>query len=237
MDRQRFLDAVERVQNSPQGGKGIGTLSEKTVHAALKAYFEPYEGSHEQKIGGYVADIVGEDGIIEIQTRDLRRLRAKLTWFLSASRVTVVYPAVRYKWIVKKDADGSIKKRKSPKKGSPLAVLEELYAIKDLIKNENFSLCVCYLDIEEHVSVCGKRVNKERVPVDIIDEIHIKGSDDWVKLIPPGLGDTFTSADFARCGGVPRKTAGTALNVLNGAGAVQRVGKDRGAFVYKAGTL
>ncbi len=65
------------------------------MHAAVKRYLEPHSGSHEVKIGPYIADIVGEDGIIEIQTGNFDRLRAKLSVFLTVARVTVAYPIPR----------------------------------------------------------------------------------------------------------------------------------------------
>ena len=64
------------------------------MHAALKSYYEPDFESREVKVGGFVADIVGENGIIEIQTRGFDRLGRKLDAFLEAVRVTVVYPVL-----------------------------------------------------------------------------------------------------------------------------------------------
>ena len=78
MDALRFAKACEEAEQASPSDKGIGTLSEKTLHAVLKRYYEPYGDNHEVKIGGYVADIVGEHGIIEIQTRNFDRLRKKL---------------------------------------------------------------------------------------------------------------------------------------------------------------
>ena len=92
MDKQRFINALNEVQSGEQMQNGIGTLHEKTMHAVLKKYFEPYSDNHETKIGEYVADIVGEHGIIEIQTRAFERLNKKLAAFLEYARTTVVYP-------------------------------------------------------------------------------------------------------------------------------------------------
>ena len=68
----------------------------------MKNYFEPYDENQEIRIGGYVADIVGENGVIEIQTRQFNKLLKKLEAFLDYCDVTVVYPipVVKYvRWI------------------------------------------------------------------------------------------------------------------------------------------
>lgn len=41
MDQARFLAAREAALRRTRGGQGIGTLAEKALHAALKAYYEP----------------------------------------------------------------------------------------------------------------------------------------------------------------------------------------------------
>lgn len=94
IDTERFLQARKEALGRVGGAGGIGTLSEKALHAALKSYYEPDFESREVKVGGFVADIVGENGIIEIQTRGFDRLSRKLDVFLEAARVTVVYPVV-----------------------------------------------------------------------------------------------------------------------------------------------
>ena len=81
MDCNRFQQACRQARESLRGQNGIGTLGEKTLHAALKAYYEPDAESHEIKIGRYIADIVGENGIIEIQTQSFDKLRKKLEAF------------------------------------------------------------------------------------------------------------------------------------------------------------
>ena len=45
---------------------GIGTLSEKTVHAILKNYYEPDEEKQEIPIENSVADIFSDGGIMEL---------------------------------------------------------------------------------------------------------------------------------------------------------------------------
>ena len=87
IDKSRFSYALgiynsENNGNTPSHGKIIGTLGEKSLHAVLKRYYEPDRSCHEIPVGNYVADIVNQDGIFEIQTRGLSNLRPKLNELL-----------------------------------------------------------------------------------------------------------------------------------------------------------
>ena len=81
MDKIRFKQSFEKEFSADRIKNSIGTLSEKTLHAVLKQYFDGDESHHEIKVGSYVADIVNEKGIIEIQTRNFNKLRNKLERF------------------------------------------------------------------------------------------------------------------------------------------------------------
>ena len=91
----QFEQAKERVIGIARERQGIGTLSEKTVHAVLKRYYAPDEDMHEIPIENYVADIYTGTEIIEIQTRQFNRMREKLDAFLRLYPVTIVYPIPR----------------------------------------------------------------------------------------------------------------------------------------------
>ena len=88
----RFTAAKERIIGKNRERNGIGTLSEKTVHAVLKNYYAPDETQHEIPVEGCVADIFNGKEIIEIQTRSFDRMRPKLERFLPLYPVTIVYP-------------------------------------------------------------------------------------------------------------------------------------------------
>lgn len=248
MDKERFYDAINKAVNEERPRTGIGTYGEKTVHAVLKNYFEPYSDGHEQKIGGFVADIVGEDGIIEIQTAGFERLRKKLEAFLSVSRVTVVYPIPRNKWIITIDPETGEKgkKRKSPSKGSPCDIFPELYKIKPFLAHENFRLCIVMLDVEEYrvpPEETGLRrgrrrgyVRYDRIPTELVEEIHIREKNDWGYFIPRGLSEEFTSAEFGSLSGVGAQYGSFMLNILTAAGAVERIGKRGRSYLYRSKT-
>ena len=70
--------------------QGIGTLSEKTVHAVMKNYYAPDTDMHEIPIENFVADIFTGQEIIEIQTRAFNKMRLKLDAFLP------LYPFIQF---------------------------------------------------------------------------------------------------------------------------------------------
>jgi hypothetical protein len=245
MDKDRFNRAVAAVTSVRDGqyfAGGIGTLGEKTLHSVLKHYFEPDTGRHEVKLGGLVADILSEDGVIEIQTRQFVKLRSKLERFLERGKVTVVYPVARTKWLIWLDeATGeATKKRKSPKIGTPFEVFYELWWIRSRLLHPNLTLCVVLLDLEEYRFLNGWSDSRkkgstryDRIPVDIADELWIRAPEDYGKLVPASLGQTFTSKDFKKASGLSLSSAQTALNVLHLVGAVARTGKSGNSYVYE----
>lgn len=245
MDRERYYNALRKVLDGEHIRAGIGTYGEKTVHSVLKNYFEPYADSHEQKVGGFVADIVGEDGIIEIQTAGFEKLRKKLDCFLKVSRVTVVHPIPKTKWLIPIDPETGEtgRKRKSPKTGTPYDIFPELYKIKPFLKDENLSICVVMLDVEEYrrppeetgLKRGRKRgfVRYDRIPVALQEEIHLDSLSDWLYFIPHGLPDEYTSKEFAQKAKLHVGYAQLTLNILNEVGAVERVGKDGRSYLYR----
>ena len=67
----------------PESGQESEPWEKKTLHAVLKQYFEPRKENQEVPVGPYVADICNEQGIFEIQTRDLTGFGKNLLSFWS----------------------------------------------------------------------------------------------------------------------------------------------------------
>ncbi len=241
MDKQLFLRVCDEVIGQRQGLNGIGTLGEKTVHSVLKSYYSPDNSNHEIKVGGFVADIYSGSEIVEIQTRDFNKLRRKLTAFLAFAPVTIVYPIPHIKllrWVNPQTGEIS-PPRKSPKKGSPYVIFNELYKIKDFLSNPNLCLKIVLINLEEYRFLDGWSHDKkkgssrcDRIPTELVHEIRINNLEEYQVLIPESLGLEFTSKDFKKASGLPLHHAQTALNVLNFIEAVDRVGKRGNSFVY-----
>lgn len=241
MDKLKFQQAIDKIVDVQHERNGIGTLGEKTLHAVLKHYYEPYEDNHETKIGNYVADIVGENGIIEIQTRNFDKLLKKLTAFLEVANVTVVYPIAQTKWLYWVDTNtGEVtKKRKSPKCGKPYELFYELYWIKDILGHENLRFIVVLLELEEYRSLNGWSKDKkkgstrvDRIPIDVLEEIELRSNEDFHALLPTTLPKEFTAKELQKAtGGSPRKMHNT-IQVLKQIGIVKQVGKQGRSFLY-----
>lgn len=238
MDKQRFESALHYVQNSAHIQNGIGTLHEKTMHAVLKKYFEPYSDNHETKIGDYVADIVGEHGIIEIQTRAFERLNKKLAVFLEYARTTVVYPVSVCNTICRIDENGEIMRRKSPVTGSMLTLFDELYKICAHLKSERLRICVMLVKTDEYRKVCSRKQSRkgfmrlERVPTELVDEIYIDCPSGFAAFFPDNLKSPYTCAEYAAETGINQDTARLMLYTFTKADIINRVGKRGNAYLY-----
>ena len=72
INADKFNKAVEAAVAREKGLHGsVGTQNEKLIHAALKNYYAEFSDEQEIKIGDFYADAVCENGIFEIQTRQL----------------------------------------------------------------------------------------------------------------------------------------------------------------------
>ena len=237
-----LLKMKNNVINKEQQRLGIGTLSEKTLHAFLKNYYEPDIDKQEIPIDRYVADIFTGQEIIEIQTAQFNRMRDKLNCFLPLYPVTIVYPIAREKWVYWIDPEtGAVSEgRKSPKKGNEYAAFAELYRIKHYLKESNLKLKIVLIDLEEYKLLNGwgnqKKNNAskyDRIPREIYREVDIERREDYMQFIPYDLTETFTSKSFGKSAHIPQKLATVVLNILDHVEVVERIGKEGNAYVYR----
>lgn len=241
MNKEQFESAKNKIIGIKRNRNGIGTLSEKTVHAILKNYYEPDEDYHEIPVNGYVADIYRDGNIIEIQTANFNKLRNKLDVFLNDYQVTVVYPMPYIKWLSWLDEEmGYIgPKRKSPKKGNPYEAFYQLYKIKSYLTNPNIRIKIVMMNIEEIRLLNGWSKDKkkgssrfDRIPTEIVEEIDLYSLEDYMQMVPIELAETFCSKDYAKASHLSIGMAQTALNILTYTGTVKRIGKRGNEILY-----
>lgn len=242
---ETFAAACRMVQEGMQLKTGIGTLGEKSVHAALKYCCEPYADSREIKVGGYVADIVGEHGIIEIQSAGFGKLRGKLQAFLPLCPVTVVWPCVETLWLRSFDPEtGEVRpRRRSPKHQRPADVFRELYSIRDLINNPGFHLKIISLEIEELRTLTKTRQRKgrrpcvtkvDRFPLSMYSQLSIDTPEDWGKFFSftSPLPEIFTSKEFAAATGLSWDTSRLMLKTFAAMNLAENCGKRGNSFLF-----
>lgn len=241
-NQQRFEAAKNKIIGIDRQRLGIGTLSEKTVHAILKNYYQPDEDRQEIPIENYVADIYADGEIIEIQTRQFNKLRDKLKAFLPLYPVTIVYPIPREKWLIWIDEEsGELStKRKSPKKGNVYMIFPELYRIKMFLKDENLRIRPVLLDMEEYRLLNGWSHDRkkgssrfDRIPTQLVEEVEINCLEDYMQFVPYDLPEQFTAKEFAKTAHITTALAQTTLNILYHVGVVERVGKQGNAYLYE----
>ena len=190
---QSISAACRQARESLRGQNGIGTLGEKTLHAALKAYYEPDAESHEIKIGRYIAISSEKTELLRFKRNHLISYEKNSRLFLSVTHVSVVYPVAAVKkllWIDPQTGEVS-KPRKSPRKGVAQDVFRELYKIRPLLLHPNLSIRIAILEIEEYRcrdgwSADGKKgaTRCDRIPSAFIQEIVINAPSDYRQLLP-----------------------------------------------------
>lgn len=242
---RRFEKAKEAAFCRVKGAHGsVGTQNEKLIHSALKNYYAPFSDEQEIKIGNYFADAVCEDGIFEIQSKHLYRLSDKLSAFLPAAKVNVVYPLIcEMKTVFINSQSGEIVgETPSAKCKTLIKAFEEMYSIRRFLNDENLTVMIAKLKIEKRVYFKGEKIPDlrsrtarkncviEKIPVEIKDEIVFKCRADYKALVPKGLSENFTKKDFLKAAKDAKSSL--RLEVLRAVGIIKQVGKRKQEYLY-----
>ena len=242
MDRELFEAAKKKVIGIDRPREVIGTLGEKSLHAILKHYFEPFSENHEIKLGSFFADIVGEDGIMEIQTKAVYRLKEKLTYFLAVSRVTLVIPVIGQRKLMWIDPEsGEVTPGRTTKKGGSLFdALCELGGISDLLTHRNLSVCVVMLDVCDYKLLDGRGERKklkatkfDRIPENLVEEVYINIPEDYLQLMPVDFPKNFTAADMQKFTKKKSRDCYQAIKAMEAAGLCELAGTRGRSREYK----
>lgn len=229
IDKSGFDKARLKVLGETYENSGIGTYSEKTLHRILKLYFEENEDFHEVKFLGSIADIKNEERIYEIQTRAFGRLVPKLEKFLKQTPVTVVYPLPYEKYIrwIDKETGEISERKKSPKKSGVFDAFYELYNIREFLNNENLTVKLVFLNVDEFRYRGGKVIGRERksvraerIPISIEKIVDLSKKDDYKIFIPENLKTPFTASSFNQTIGKRFKYGYSGIQILKSVGIV-----------------
>lgn len=220
---------------------GIGLINEKPLHASLKKWYARPGDRFEVPVDGFVIDIVRDDLLIEIQTRNFASINSKLCKLTRSYEVRLVYPIVQEKWIVRSATgnDETVVRRKSPKRGRLEDLFWELVSIPQLLSNPNFSLEVLMISEEESRRYEGKRkwrrrgwVVEGRRLVDVLDRRLFGASSDWLTFVPDGL-QSFTTKDLATIADTRRDLAQKMAYCLRHTKMIELIGRQGRANLYR----
>ncbi|MDX2161621.1 MAG: hypothetical protein SF162_09875 [bacterium] len=226
----------------------IGTLAEKSLHAALKAHYA-HPGDHlEREIAGYVIDIVRAaphdpalvTGAIEIQTRALGAMKTKLTALLDSVPIRVVHPIAQERHVVRVNADGVVtSRRKSPLRGTAYHAFGELVGLTGLLLHPNLTVEIALIHEEQWWIEDGRgswrrkrwSIHDRRL-IDVFGTVTLAAPADYAALLPAALPPTFDTAELAAAIRQPRPLAQKMAYTLREIGLLSVAGKRGNAILY-----
>ncbi len=227
----------------PRGTGGIGTMGERSLHAALKGWYTQPGDREEVAVDGYHIDLVRGDLLIEIQTRGFAAMKRKLADLLERHPVRLVHPISREKWLVKLSRDGlrEQSRRKSPKRGQLLDLFGELVSLPAMVAHENLSLQVLMIQ-EEEVRRPAPRSRRrwrrdwtvhDRRLVQVLEVHDLSTQEDFARLLPATLPTDFTTEHLALGMRISRSLAQKIAYCLRHTKVIEAVGKQGNAIVYR----
>lgn len=243
--------------------KGIGTLGEKQMHAAIKRFICPDTSCHEVKIDGssgcisqskndedkqktrrFVADILTGNNIYEIQTGSFSPLKNKIQWIIDNTtyNLTVIHPIAETKWIsIINSKTREIESRKrSPQKGSIRDIASDLYFLTDFISSPRFSLVILIIEAEQYKKNLQSDKRKrpryqkyEMIPISLIRAYIFKDRKDYRIFIPDDLPEKFTVRDYSKAAKIYGIDAYSIVKTLCSIGLLEPCGNIGRAAAYK----
>ncbi|HEY4234223.1 MAG TPA: hypothetical protein VGM76_12400 [Lacipirellulaceae bacterium] len=218
---------------------------ETTLHRQLKSHYAAADGALvEQRVGQYRIDVVIGRELVEIQLASLSAIRDKIAALVKRHDVRVVKPIVARKYLVKQQRAGGriVSRRCSPKRQSVIDMFEELVHFTRVFPHRRLTLEVVLVEIEEwRVPGHGRRRRWRRGDQQTEDQrlLAIVGGEkfqtasDLCRMLPATLPCPFHTGHLAEGLSVQRWIAQRMAYCLRKTGAIEAVGKQRGAWLYE----
>ena len=220
----------------------IGTLNERSLHSDLKDFICQEGDDFEVAVDGYIIDIVRQDTLIEIQTANFASIKTKINDLVTRYPINLVYPIAREKWINKLPSELNPRqsRRKSPKRGRPIDIFNELVAFPEIFQQENFTLQLLMIQEEEIRRFIGKRrwrskgwSTEERKLLNVLETHHFNGLASLLRFIPETLPDEFTTKELAYENSISLRLAQKMAYCLRHLGIFELVGKRSRSYLYR----
>jgi hypothetical protein len=219
----------------------IGTLNEGALHAQLKEWYRQPGDRVEERVSGYVIDLVRDELLVEIQTGACSSLRRKLDRLSNERRVRLVLPIALSRKIVRLSDEGEVlSARRSPRRGRAEDVFARLVSIPALLCRPTFELEVLLTHQDEvRVHRAGKAYRRHgwvvagRSLVAVEETVRLADPADAARLLPAALPPRFDTAELAQAAGIQRRLAQEMTYCLRAMGVLEAVGKRRGAVLHE----
>lgn len=220
---------------------GINIKNEKSLHSSIKQWYVTVGDRFEVKVDKYVIDLVREDSLIEIQTKNFSAIGKKLRNLVKYNKVMLVHPIAIEKYIVTTDiANEVISRRKSPKKGKLMDLFDELIRIPDLMAEENFILEILMTKEEEIRCKDGKGSwrrkgisIKDRKLLEVTQKVTFKGKKDFLIFLPDELPQNFTNKHLAKTLKVTIYKARKITYCFRKMNLIREVGKIKNELIFE----
>jgi hypothetical protein len=211
----------------------IGTLNEGALHQQLKEWYRLPDDLLEQRVGGYVIDLVRGEILVEFQTGGFAPLRRKLAALVAEHPVRLVAPVPLTRRIVRLDDSGEIlSERRSPKRGRPEDVFARLVSFPALLCDGRFELEVVLTHQQElRVFRAGRAYRRKgwvvtgRSLMSVEQTVPLRTPADAAALLPTGLPEVFDTAELAEAARIPRRLAQQMAFCLRAMGVLEPAGK------------
>lgn len=216
-------------------------MTEYSLHQEIKTYIAVPGDRFEVPLGNYIIDVLRENLLIEIQTKNFSAIKQKLQTLTKTNKVLLVYPLPERRTITCIAKDNTvIYQRKSSKKGVLVDVFRELVMIPEVIGSENFSLEILFVEDEEIRCADGKGSwrrrgvsIKERHLLGVNRRVLFQNKADYLSLLPDSLSGVFTNNELASQAKISARVARQITYCYRKSGFLQVTGKRGNAFVFQ----
>ena len=230
---------VMRVKETPPS---IGLLNGGALHAALKRHYGGNDARFEVPFSGFVADVLRDGTIFEIQTSSFSGLERKMRALAEQCPIVLVHPIAAQKTLVRiqDPSSGEFTRRKSPKKGKLCHILSELVYLPSLLNHPNFAVEVALIEEEQH-SVFDAKARRGRGGwrirgrhlLRMVDRLRIESVEDLLQFVQTPLHSPFTTQDLAAAMGQPVWLARQLAYCLRHGNLATVCGKRGNALLYE----
>ena len=213
-----------------------------SLHQQLKLHYVADEGRHEVEVDGFRIDAIDErERLIEILCASLLAIRDKIRKLTKHHLVVVVKPLAAKKKLLKKvRRNGKVQSRRySPAHQTLADVFLELVHFTQAFPHPNLQLDVLLTEQEEIRVPPRKRTWRRKFSVQdrtlvSVNESHsFRTPDELWTTLQMAVPDTFTTAQIAEQGPMPRWLAQKAAYCFRKMEFIEACGKQGNAIEYR----